>query len=162
MADGLQAPIAVYAAQIEQESSWRPEVCSPYACGLAQFTAETADWAAMRWRDLRPADVFSPSWAIRAMIRYDGFLLERVGMREECDAWAAALAAYNGGLGWIRRDKRLCAAAEECDPEVWWANVEEHTDRAEWARRENRHYPWAVLRKRQPGYRGWGGRGICE
>ena len=40
---GLDGPTAVMAAQIQQESGWRPGICSPFACGLTQFTPGTAD-----------------------------------------------------------------------------------------------------------------------
>jgi len=41
---GLDAPVALMAAQIEQESAWNPLAQSPYAQGLAQFTPSTAAW----------------------------------------------------------------------------------------------------------------------
>ncbi len=48
---GLDAPVSTFAAQIHQESAWRPDARSPYAHGLAQFTPATADWIG----DLDPA-----------------------------------------------------------------------------------------------------------
>ena len=41
---GLDAPVAMLAAQIHQESLWRPNAQSKYANGLTQFTPETEAW----------------------------------------------------------------------------------------------------------------------
>jgi membrane-bound lytic murein transglycosylase MltF len=42
------------------------------------------------------------------------------------DRLACALAAYNGGIGGFRSDRRICANTAGCDPTVWFGNVE-HT-----------------------------------
>ena len=156
---GMDAPIALYAAQIHQESSWRADAESPYAQGLTQFTAPTAEWAAMRWKDLRPANVWSPGWAIRAMIRYDAFLKERARFDDECDQWAATLAGYNGGRGWINRDARL-AEQNGYNPRKWWGHVERFSNRSESAFRENRNYPRHIVAL-QKVYSGWSERMVC-
>lgn len=109
---GMQAPVAVMAAQIHQESAWRPDAQSPYADGLAQFVPATAEWVAERWPALGGAAPFNPQWAIRAMVRYDQHLKERYGQpaATECDSWAFTLSAYNGGQGNLLKDQRLCRA----------------------------------------------------
>ncbi len=33
-------------------------------------------------------------------------------------------AAYNGGLGGVQSDRRLCQVTPSCDPQKWWRNVE--------------------------------------
>ncbi|MGH7948035.1 MAG: transglycosylase SLT domain-containing protein, partial [Candidatus Binataceae bacterium] len=64
---GLSAPIATFAAQVHQESGWHEDARSPFAGGLAQFTPDTAQWISRRYNDeLREADPFNPSWALRA------------------------------------------------------------------------------------------------
>lgn len=160
---GLGAPVARFAAQIHKESTWRPNAQSPFAQGLTQFTPATAEWiAALFPRELSPADVWDPAWSIRAMVVYNAWLYARVTGATECDRWAKTLSAYNGGLGWVRRDERL-AAARGADPARWFGHVELHTARAEWAATENRGYPRRILLVLEPAYirAGWPGVASC-
>ena len=107
---GLQAPVSLFGAQIHQESHWAPGARSVYAAGLAQFTADTAKDMARWYPELGPADVYDPRWAIRALVRYDYRLYGRLAdTASDCDRWAMTLAAYNGGLGWVQRDRTLCS-----------------------------------------------------
>lgn len=50
--------------------------------------------------------------------------------------------AYNGGIGWIQRERRACGLAKNCDPNLWFDNVE--------------HY---CLRSKKPLY---GNRSVCD
>lgn len=160
---GLDAPTARLAAQIHQESAWRPTAQSPFAQGLAQFTPATAEWIALVYPSLRPADPWDPTWSMRAQVTYMAHLLRTLGpAATPCDAWAFALSAYNGGPGWITRDRRLASAAG-ADPARWFGHVEHHTRRADWARRENRDYPRRILLVLEPAYvaAGWPGGAAC-
>lgn len=81
----------------------------------------------------------------------------------DCQRMAMALAAYNGGLGWVQRDKGL-AKARGADPLIWWDQVERfNAGRSSAAFRENRGYPRRILRSLEPLYlsAGWG-RGVCH
>lgn len=153
---GLSAPVAAMAGQIEQESAWRPNVCSAYACGLTQFTPATAAWiAGAHAAQLSDADVFNPAWAIRALAIYDHDLWLTVPpAAADCDRWAFALSSYNGGLVNLQRDVALCRAG--CKPNTWFGNVELHSVRGAAAFKENRGYPRAILRQRQFTYSSWG------
>lgn len=161
---GLGAPAADFAAQIHQESGWRPDAVSRAgALGMAQFMQATATWIVQAYPDLGPAIPASPQWAIRAMIRYDLHLWERVAAVTPCDRMAKALSAYNGGLGWVLRDERTAAAAG-LDHARWWGHVEAVNagrSAANW--RENRGYPLRILYRAAPAYdlAGWPGRS-CE
>jgi len=160
---GVNAPTARLAAQIHQESRWRPKAASKYAQGLTQFTPATAKWLPAVCPGVGPPDVWDPDWAIRAMVCYDAHLAKHVGATAtECDRWAMALAAYNGGLGWINRDRRLAAKAGK-DPTRWFGHVSEHTGRAAWARKENRGYPHRILLVLEPAYAraGWSSPASC-
>ncbi|MFZ5659175.1 MAG: transglycosylase SLT domain-containing protein [Pseudomonadota bacterium] len=163
---GINAPVARFAAQIQQESAWRPAARSRYAEGLAQFTPATAAWIAQAYPRLGAAAPYSPQWAIRALVTYDRHLylriLPRQGRVEACDRWAMTLSAYNGGLGWVGRDRALAARAG-ADPDRWWRHVERYSPRADWARRENRDYPRRILLRWEPIYRqaGWPGEAVC-
>lgn len=161
---GLDAPIATLAGQVHQESGWRHDARSPYAGGLAQFTPDTADWIGGVFPDLAERQPFNPAWALRALARYDRHLWERAPAGSpNCERWAFALAGYNGGSGWVARDRKKAAAAG-ADANRWWNQVELHNSgRAEWAFRENRDYPRKILGKWEPVYirAGWG-RGVCH
>lgn len=158
---GLNGPVAVFAGQIEQESHWRPRVCSPFACGLTQFTAATAATMGQRYADLRPVDVYNPEWAIRALVRYDHDLYDQTPrMATECDDWAITLSAYNGGLNWTYRDQSL-AHVHGADPRKWWGNVANWTERAPKYAAENRGYPEIILLTNQYHYADWGGEVAC-
>lgn len=160
---GLDAPVARFAAQLHQESGWRPDARSPYAQGLAQFTPATAEWIAEAYPALRPADPWDPLWSIRAQVTYMGHLWQGVtGAATECDRWAFALSAYNGGPGWVARDRRL-ASAKGADASRWWSHTELHSKRAAWAFKENRGYPRRILLLLEPAYiaAGWPGSAVC-
>lgn len=160
---GLNSPVAVLAAQVHQESGWRADAQSKYAGGLAQFTPSTADWISRKFPyDLGENQPLNPAWALRALARYDKFLYDRQpGAATECDRWAFTLSGYNGGEGWVNRDKRL-AVANGKDPTRWWEHVELFSPRAAWALKENRDYPRRILLRHQPLYLQWGLGITCE
>ncbi len=165
---GLSAPVSLFAAQIHQESSWRTDAESPFAQGMAQFTPDTAEWIARAYPSLGRAAPFSPAWSMRAMLVYDKHIKERINpvyapRIAPCDHWAMTLSGYNGGPGWVNRDRRLAEHAG-ADPDQWWGHVEQYTNRADWAREENRHYPKRILKELAPRYHraGWQGAAICH
>ncbi len=161
---GLSAPVAVFAAQIHQESLWRADAHSPAgAQGLAQFMPATARWLPQVAPQTGEPAPYNPGWSLRALCAYDRWLWARVQGADDCERMAMALSAYNGGLGWVIRDKRA-ASAQLLDPRIWWNGVElVNAGRAAWAWRENRGYPRRILRVLTPLYQaaGWG-RGVCE
>lgn len=161
---GLDAPVATMAAQVHQESRWRSDARSPVGAeGLAQFMPTTSDWFA----ELYPAHLgnrqpYNPGWALRALVLYDRWLYVRLAAVDDCNRWAMVLASYNGGLGWVLRDKRA-ASAEGADKLRWFNAVERHNaGRSKSAFAENRHYPRLILLRWEPLYEraGWG-RGVC-
>jgi len=161
----MSEPVARFAGQVHQESAWRAGVCSAFACGLTQFTPGTAkDITAMHPADLGSAPrVFDPAWALRAMVLYmRGLRLAYADF--DADAHAAALAAYNGGSGWLTRERAVCRRYRlmedfdrVCDPQRWFGGVERYCLRARWACDENRAYVRAILFRWAPRYAaaGW-------
>ena len=135
-------------AQITVESAWRPNACSAYACGLAQFTLPT-------WGDISPltrpscegVDYKDPACSVRSQIVYISRLVRKYDAKSNRDKWQFAWAAYNGGPGWINREIRKCRAIAGCDPRVWDKNVADIHIRAGWAQKENRAYPKKILRE---------------
>ena len=155
---GLDAPIAALAAQVHQESGWNPQAVSRVgASGMAQFMPATATW----WCGLTNVPAAqcqpqNPTWALRALVGYDKWLHDRVRATDARNRLAFALSAYNGGLGWVNRDKAL-AAGKGLDPLVWFGSVElvnAGRSTANW--QENRGYPKRILLVLQPRYLDWG------
>ncbi|UJX40379.1 transglycosylase SLT domain-containing protein [Desulfovibrio sp. JY] len=161
---GLDAPVATFAGQVHQESGWRPQVKSPVgAQGMAQFMPATSAWIAKLYPELAANEPFNPSWALRALVTYDRYLWDRVHAATPCDRMAMTLSAYNGGLGWVRRDARL-ASGQGLAQDRWWDNIETvNAGRSAGNWRENRGYPRRILRLLSPRYvaAGFGG-GLCH
>ncbi len=161
---GLDAPIATFAAQVHQESRWNVYAKSPVGAeGLAQFMPTTTEWIAAAYpKHLAAAQPYNPGWAMRALVQYDLFLHQRNRAKTLCDHIAMDLAAYNGGLTWVNRDRKL-ASASGADPLVWFNSIEKfNAGRSAANFKENRHYPRAILSRWEPLYvnAGWGN-GVC-
>jgi membrane-bound lytic murein transglycosylase MltF len=100
--------------------------------------------------DNNPLDV---RWAIRALVKYDKWLYDRSSFAfDEDHRWRFSLSGYNGGAGWVSRDREL-AQANGKDPKKWICNVEHFSKRASWAFKENRDYVTKILDKWAPVYR---------
>ncbi|MGI1562022.1 transglycosylase SLT domain-containing protein, partial [Klebsiella michiganensis] len=107
---GLNAPVSTFAAQIHQESQWNARARSPVgAQGLAQFMPATASWIAGIYPEqLKDHQPYNPSWSMRALVQYNRWHWQRItGTASDCDRMAFALSAYNGGLGWVQKDRKL-------------------------------------------------------
>lgn len=161
---GLDAPVATFAAQIHQESAWRPDAVSRVGAeGMAQFMPATTQWIASIYpQTLGAAQPYNPSWAMRALVQYDAWLHQRIRAASPCERLAFVLSAYNGGLGWVDRDKKL-ASSKGLDPLVWFGSVERvNAGRSAANFKENRQYPQRILLRHEPLYvaAGWG-RGVC-
>lgn len=152
---GLNAPVATFAGQIHQESGWRADARSPYAGGLAQFTPASAEWIGGLYPELAERQPFNPAWSLRALVRFDRWLWERNAAATDCDRMAFALASYNGGEGWLRREQRAARAAGTA-PDRWFDAVALHCLRSRAACAENRAYPAAILYRHQQLYASWG------
>jgi soluble lytic murein transglycosylase-like protein len=152
---GLDAPVALFAAQVHQESSWQPGAVSHVgAQGLAQFMPATAAWWCAGQR-IGSADCLptNPAWALRAMVGYNRWLYERLGAAGGPGprAWAM-LRAYNGGLGHWQAEARVAGTTA-------WPAVDAACGRARRAAvhcGENLHYPRRIMVELQPRYATWG------
>lgn len=163
---GINAPVATFAAQIHQESTWKTNARSPVgAVGLAQFMPATSQWIA----GIYPAELganqpYNPSWAIRALVQYNHWNWQRIPVTaSDCDRMAFTLSAYNGGLGWVQRDRKL-AEQRGLDSSRYWGQVESvNAGRTPANFRENRGYPDRIIHRWQPLYAnaGWGA-GVCD
>lgn len=154
---GLGAPVAVFAAQVHQESAWKPEAVSRVgARGLAQFMPTTASW----WCELNklaPADCqpHNTSWALRALVGYDKYLYDRAPTHYSAyDRMWVALRGYNGGLGHWQREAAVSGSAQPTRHQVDAACGKAR--RAAVHCRENLGYPQRILVDLQPRYLSWG------
>ena len=153
---GLDAPVAVFAAQVHTESWWRNDTVSHVgAQGLAQVMPATARWLPSVAPETGKPAPFNPGWSLRAL---DKWLWDRVAGHSDFERMAFTLSAYNGGLGWVNRDRKK-ARALGVDDRRWFGAVENvNAGRSKAAFRENRNYPRLILEERQYAYikAGWG------
>ena len=153
---GLDAPVAVFAAQVHQESAWRPDAVSHVgAQGLAQFMPATTRWIA----DLHPAlasqQPYSPAWALQALVTYDRWLYDRAPAHyTPRDRMWVALRAYNGGLGHWQREAASTGLSRPSRAQVDAACGKAR--RAAVHCKENLGYPHRILVVIQPRYLQWG------
>jgi soluble lytic murein transglycosylase-like protein len=145
---GFDTRTTVFFSQVHQESRWDPEAKSKYASGLAQFTPSTAEWISKLYpKDLGDNNPLDSKWALRALVRYDKLLFDGATYAaSNTDRWSFALSGYNGGAGWVKKDRALTTNAGR-DPNRWACNVEHHSSRADWAIKENRDYIVKILSK---------------
>ncbi len=153
---GLDAPVAVFAAQVHQESAWRSDAVSHVgAQGLAQFMPATTKWIAGLHHDLASQQPFNPAWAFRALVTYDRWLYDRAPAHYSSrDRMWVALRAYNGGLGHWQKEAASTGLAQPSRAQVDAACGTAR--RAAVHCKENLGYPHRILVVIQPRYLHWG------
>jgi soluble lytic murein transglycosylase-like protein len=162
---GWGAPTATLAAQIHQESGWREDARSHAgALGIAQFMPATAEDMAARHRACAPARPLDAEWSFRCRDRYMHSRLAAIQTMatgfDECGHWTFALRAYNGGLGWVQRDRRL-ALARGLNPDAPEDVAQVNAGRSAAAFRENVEYAAKIHRlAARYAAHGWG-RSVC-
>jgi hypothetical protein len=107
-------------------------------------------------------NVYDPGYQLRAMVLMsrDNFMALRA-VRDPMQRIKFADAAYNGGLGGVRAERRACALQAGCDPQRWGGNVERvclKSKVALYGQRSacdiNRFHVVDVVEHRAPKYRG--------
>lgn len=93
------------------------------AQGLAQVMPATARWLPSVAPETGKPAPFNPGWSLRALCVYDKWLWDRVAGHDDFERMAFTLSAYNGGLGWVNRDRKK-ARALGLDDRVWFDSVE--------------------------------------
>lgn len=91
-----------------------------------KFKELKAQYAALsRWRW---EDRYDPGYQLAAVVEMTRSLWRRAPPAADTQAhWAFTLAGYNGGLGALLQDRRLCANSPGCDPARWFGNIETHS-----------------------------------
>jgi soluble lytic murein transglycosylase-like protein len=153
---GLNAPVAVFGAQIHQESGWRHDAVSPVgALGLAQFMPATAKWIAQIDPALVEGQPYNPGWAMRAMVTYDQHLYAQAPARySPRERMWVALRGYNGGIEHWNNEAKATGL-----PQPTRAQVDAACGKARRSARhcpENLGYPKRILIDIQPRYADWG------
>jgi hypothetical protein len=135
---------SVFAGQVEQESGWKQKATlrtsREFGAGFSQVT-KTAKFDSIR--ELRSSfptafsgwgwssNVYDPSYQLRAVILLDYRNYKSIiGTANDREHMAMALVSYNGGLGGLNSDRRICSVSPGCDPSKWFGNVEKFTSKA--------------------------------
>lgn len=173
------------AAQVEQETCpslahrkcWNPrtelKTSREYGFGLGQLTVTRRfdNFSAARGlhpslRDWQWQDRYDADRQLRTMVLMNRGNYRRLKFVENTrERLAMTLAAYNGGMGGVLSDRRVCASVSGCDPDLWFGNVERHSLKAKSAARGygksffeiNREYPRNILGFRREHYAAWFG-----
>lgn len=123
---------------------------------LSELTQRYGDLAGLSW-----GTVYSrPDLQLRAMV-----LMSRDAARSfGGDALAFGDAAYNGGIGGVKKERQACKLTAGCDPAQWFGHVELHCLKSRqplYGTRNacdiNREHVRQVMQVRAPKYRAlWG------
>lgn len=147
-----EAPIPSFlAAQVEQETcvSLRHKRCwSPYAelktsreygFGLGQITITSKFDNFQGARRLHASlgnweyrDRYNAQFQLRTLVltQKSNYSRLRPMSMDNLNGVAFTAAAYNGGLGGVISEKKLCSIATNCNPGKWFGNVERHSKKS--------------------------------
>lgn len=110
------------------------ETSREYGFGLGQLTVtsrfnafEEVKAIDNRLKDWKWDDRFNAEYqmiAVAAMLKRNYRVFRSA--EKEFDQYAFALASYNGGIGGIQSDQRICRNTKGCNPNLWFGHVE-HT-----------------------------------
>jgi len=143
-----QAPLpSTLAAQVEQETCyhlkhkkcWNPraelKTEREYGFGLGQLTvtkrfdnfAEAkklhSTLASWQWEER-----YDPARQLRTMVLMDKAAWLRLSfVDDEIERLAMTFSAYNGGLGGVLQDRKLCASVAGCNPNLWFGHVADYS-----------------------------------
>ncbi len=85
-------------------------------------------------RDWHWEDRFNPEKQLTAVVEMNLDLWRRIATAGPGatvdDQWAFVLSAYNGGLGSVLQDRRLCSNTRGCDPARWFGHVADHSTKS--------------------------------
>lgn len=125
---------------------------------FAELRRKYASLAGWQW-----AQRYDPSFQLTAVVEMTHALWRQVPpAATEDDRWAFTDSSYNGGLGSLLQDRRVCASSIGCDPQRWFGNIETHSLKSRAPQRAyggqswfsiNRGHVRQVLKQRRDKYR---------
>ena len=176
---------ATLAGQVEQETCpsltskkcWNPrselKTSREYGFGLGQLTVTKKfdNFSAARGldtslRDWEFENRYDAKRQLRTIVLMDKANYNRLSfVKDPREKMAMSLAGYNGGMGGVLSDRRLCSSIETCDPNKWFGNVELHSLKnkvkvsgyGKSFFEINREYPRNILKIRRLRYAAWFG-----
>lgn len=140
-----------------------------YGFGLGQLTVtpkfntfEEVKQLDQRLKEWKWEDRFNPEFqmiALNAMLKRNYNIFKTV--ENPIDRYAFALASYNGGIGGIQADQRICKNTEGCNPNLWFGHTEKTSLKAKTKVSGygksffeiNREYPYNILNVRRFKYK---------
>lgn len=179
---------SVIGGQIEKESCitlthsrcWNSKVelktSREYGFGLGQITTAYDKFGNVRFNKFQELkrqfatdlkgwhwdNRFDASYQMTTIVLMDRDLYHRVSplTQYEVDRLSFMLSAYNGGLGGVLQDRKLCQGSKGCDPSRWAGNVANYSFKSrtkikgygEAAYDINRGYVDQILNKRRQKY----------
>lgn len=82
-------------------------------------------------KDWRWEDRYNPYYQLRFLVLYDKQIFGLIKWSDdELVKFAFTLAAYNGGLNGMIRDRKMCESVPGCNKNIWFDNVEKHSWRS--------------------------------
>jgi hypothetical protein len=123
---------------------WNPSVefktAREHGVGLGQLTVAYSANGSVRFdvleelKSANPYDLSEVNWQnlmrrpdlqIRAIVLLVKRSYSRLGViKNDYDRIAMTDSAYNGGLGGLYKDRTACGILANCDPQIWFGNVE--------------------------------------
>lgn len=144
---------AYFGGQVEQETCislthkkcWSPyaelKTAREYGFGLGQITVTSAFNNFEEARKLHSSlagwsweNRYNAQYQLRSMVLKDKFNYGKFsGAINERERMAFTFASYNGGIGGVLSDKRVCSATPDCSPDRWFGHVEKTSKKAKTA-----------------------------
>lgn len=175
------------AGQVEQESCisiksklcWNPHVelktSRELGVGVGQLTIAYNSNGSVRFNAFSDAvhqykqlhnwswqDRFDPKMQFLALILKDqsSFEFMKFPTANYYEHLAMALVGYNGGMGSVLQDRKLCMTIQGCDPTRWFGNIEKYSRKSKITMRGygqspfqiSREYPINILKIRMSKY----------
>jgi hypothetical protein len=137
---------SLLAGQVEQESCtslkspkcWSPNAelrtAREWGVGLSQFT-KTQSFDAIEEIKAKHPDIDWGNWSfdhpyqakyqLRGLVVYMRDISKQIlNTASSDDNYRMALSAYNGGIGGLRKERLKCSMTPNCNPAIWYGNVE--------------------------------------
>lgn len=132
-----------FASQIEQETCislkskgcWNPKTelktSREYGFGFGQITVTDRFNVFKEVQQLDPTlqawkweERYNPQLQLRALVLKDKVTYDKLKVKDIRSSLSFMLAGYNGGIGGVLSDRRVCQGTPGCNPNLWRGNVE--------------------------------------